>query len=166
MRLQRWTLATRPEGYSSRSYLRYYFLTPTWTNEILLLHFPFFEQIELQPIANVFPALNHDHSVRALECDINEVESRFDDLCQAKDLVLKYQETESDLDQDMRKFNSEITKTLRTFRSAISTLDAKKVDTCLEVYADSLDGNDEEGKFVRHWKDMMKAKVCNLSLKK
>ena len=80
--------------------------------------------------------------------------------------MLKYQETESDLDQDMRKFNSEITKTLRTFRSAISTLDAKKVNACLEVYADSLDGNDEEGKFVRHWKDMMKAKVCNLSLKK
>ena len=119
------------------------------------------EQIELQPIANVFPSLNHDRNVRALECDINEVESRYDDLCQAKDLVLRYQETESDFDQDMRKFNSEITKTLRTFRAAISTLDAKKVETCLEAYADSLDGNDEEGKFVRHWKDMLKARVSN-----
>ena len=75
--------------------------------------------------------------------------------------MLKYKETESDLDQDMRKFNSEINKTLRTFRSAISTLDAKKVETCLEVYADSLDENDEEGKFVRHWKDILKSKVCN-----
>ena len=80
--------------------------------------------------------------------------------------MLKYQKTESDLDQDMRKFDTEITKTLRKFRSAISTLDAKKVETCLEGYEDSLDGNDKEGKFVQHWKDMMKAKVCNLSLRK
>ena len=133
-----------------------------WTTEQWYFStFLSFEQIELQPIANVFPALNHDRSVRALECDVNDVESRYDDLCQAKDLVLKYQETESDLDQDMRKFYSEINKTLRTFRSAISTLDARKADTCLQAYAHSLDGNDEEGKFVRHWKDMLKAKVCN-----
>lgn len=67
--------------------------------------------------------------------------------------------SEHDLDQEMRKFSSEITKTLRTFRSAISTLDAEKVSTCLQVYGDSLDGNDEEGKFVRHWKDMLMKKV-------
>lgn len=89
------------------------------------------------------------------------MESRYDDLRQAKDLVQRYQDAERDLDQDMRKFNSEITKTLRTFRAAISTLDAKKVETCLEAYANSLDGNDEEGKFVRHWKGKLKSMVRN-----
>ena len=78
----------------------------------------------------------------------------------------RYQDTESDLDQDMREFNSEITKTLRKFRNAISTLDANKVETCLEAYADSLDGKDEEGKFVRHWKDKLKSMVCNQNLTK
>ena len=72
-----------------------------------------------------------------------------------------YRDTEHDLDKEMREFNSEITKTLRIFSSAISTLDEERVKKCLQEYADSLDGNDEEGKFVRHWRDLLKKKVCD-----
>ncbi|XP_068683033.1 uncharacterized protein [Montipora capricornis] len=122
-------------------------------------------QYELQSIANVFPALDQDHNVRALECEINEVESRYDDLYLAKGLVATYRDTEHDLDEEMRKFSSEITKTLRIFSSAISTLDSKRVEKCLQVYADSLDGNDEEGKYVRHWRDMLKKKVPSTNIK-
>ena len=119
----------------------------------------FFQQYELQSIANVFPVLHQGSNVRALECEINEVESRYDDLSLAKCLVAEYRDTEHDLDQEMMWFNSEMTKTLRIFNSAISTLDAERVEKCLQEYADSLDGNDEEGKFVRHWRDLLKKKV-------
>ena len=127
--------------------------------KLLDVKFSFFKQIELQPIENVYPGLKQECNVQALECDIDEIESRYDDLCRAKSLVTKYRETDGELDEEMRKFNSDITKTLRTFRSAISTLDAEKVEHCLEVYGDALDGNDDEEKFARHWRNMLEKKV-------
>ena len=63
------------------------------------------------------------------------------------------------MDDEMRKFNSDITKTLREFRSAISSLDADKVRRCLQVYVNALDGNDEDDKFVRHFRGLLKKKV-------
>ena len=105
--------------------------------------------------------LHQGSNVRALECEINEVDSRYDDLSLAKRLVAKYRDSEHELDLKMRWFNSEMTKTLRSFDSAISTLDAKSVKECIQVYASSLDGNDEEGKFVRYWRDLLRKRVCD-----
>jgi len=123
-------------------------------------------QIELQPIVNVFPALIQGRNVQASECEIDEIESRYDDLCQASHLVQKYRDTEPDkMDDEMRKFNSDITKTLREFRSAISSLDADKVRRCLQVYVNALDGNDEDDKFVRHFRGLLKKKVPSTNIK-
>ena len=121
----------------------------------------FFQQFELLPIENVFHGLNKGSSSQALDGDINDLESRYDDLCQAQRLLKAYRETKGEIDDAMRKFKSNITKTLRTFRSAISTLDADKVSGCLEEYEKALDGYDEEDKFVRHWKDWLKKKVSD-----
>ena len=96
------------------------------------------------------------------QCDIDEIESCYDDLCQAKDLVTKYEKDGGDLDEEMRKFNSDLIKTMRTFRSAISTLNAEKVQKCLQVYGDALDGNEGEEKFVRHWRNMLNKKVYGI----
>ena len=105
--------------------------------------------------------LHQGSNVRALECEINEVDSRYDDLSLAKRLVANYRDTGHELDQEVRWFNSEMTKTLRSFDSAISTLDAESVRKCIQVYADSLDGYDEEGKFVRYWRGLLKKGVCD-----
>ena len=121
----------------------------------------FLQQLELLPIGNVFHELYKVSSNQALECDIDELESRYDDLCQAQRLLKAYRETEGEIDDEMRKFSSNITKTLRTFRSAIFTLDADKVSGCLEEYEKALDGNDDEEKFVRHWRDWLKKKVSD-----
>lgn len=109
------------------------------------------------------PLPNQCSKPQVLDADIEEVESRFDDLCHTKALVVEYREKVNDqeLDVEMKKFSSDITKALRTFRTAITTLDEEKVEKCLEVYEQSLDGNDEEGKFARHWRNMLKKKVGN-----
>lgn len=119
--------------------------------------------MELQPLENVYPTLNQGCNVQALECDIDEIESRFDDLCRAKSIVAIFEETGGELDEEMRKFHSDITKTMRTFRSAISTLHSQSVEKCLKEYENALNGNDNEGKFVRHWRYMLKKKVCYYS---
>ena len=125
--------------------------------------FFFSRQIELQPIENAVSVPNSDLRRQVLDCDIEEIESRYDDLCQAKALVTKYSETENgELDKEMKEFQSEINKAIRTFRSAISALDDEKVKKSLEVYEKGLDGNDVEGKFVQHWRSMLKKKVRDL----
>ena len=99
-----------------------------------------------------------------MECHINDIESRLDDLYEAKRLVSEYKEQlkekEGVLDSEMKQFSSVITKTLRKFVSAISSLDKKSVEECLDKYAEALDGNDYEGKFEAHWREMLMKKVC------
>lgn len=120
-------------------------------------------QIELQPLENIPNLLEPNPSPKpqVLDSDVEEIERRFDDLCHTKDLVAQYRETVEDLDEDMKKFNSDITKALRAFRAAIASLDTEKVDKCLEMYEEALDGNDDEEKFARHWRNMLKKKVGN-----
>ena len=95
-----------------------------------------------------------------MECDIDEIESRLDDLYEAQRLVSEYKEKEGVLDSEMKQFNSVITKTLRTFRNAISSLDKENVKECLEKYEKALGGNDYEEKFAEHWREMLMKKVC------
>ena len=95
-----------------------------------------------------------------MQCDIDEIESRFDDLYEAQRLVSEYKDKGGVLDSEMKEFNSVITKTLRTYRSAISSLDKEKVKECLETYEKALDGNDYKEKFATYWTEMLTKKVC------
>ena len=95
-----------------------------------------------------------------MECEINDIESRLDDLYEAQRLMSEYKQKEGVLDSEMKQFNSVITKTLRKFVSAISSLDKKNVEECLDKYAEALDGNDCDGKFEAHWREMLMKKVC------
>ena len=109
--------------------------------------------------------LSNQYKPQVSDAEIEEIESRYDDLCHTKALLAEYRKTVDDDDDEfekqMKKLSNDITKALRTFHSAISTLDEEKVEKCLEVYEKALDGNDDEEKFARHWKKMLKKKVGN-----
>lgn len=117
--------------------------------------------MELQPIENVYPALGDVSSVQVMECDIDEIESRFDDLFEAQRLVSAYRDKEGALDSEMRGFVSVVKETLRTFRTAISSLDEGKVQECLDTYKKALDGNDFDEKFATYWREMLTKKVSH-----
>ena len=94
--------------------------------------------------------------------DIDQIESCFDDLYDAQRLVSEYKGEGGVLDSDMKQFSSVITKTLRLFRSAISSLDKENVEKCLEMYEKGggyYEGDYEE-KFATCWKEMLAKKVC------
>ena len=98
-----------------------------------------------------------------MQCDIDKIESRLDDLYEAQRLVSEYKDKGGVLDSDMKEFNFVVTKTLRTFRSAISRLDEEKVEECLEKYGNALDGIYYGKKFATCWKEMLTKKgekVC------
>ena len=93
-----------------------------------------------------------------MECEIDDIESRFDDLQEAQRLVSKYKDNGGVLDSEMKKFSSVINKTIRTFRSAIASLDKEKVEECLKTYEQALDETDYEEKFATYWREVLK--VC------
>ena len=118
--------------------------------------------MELQPIENVYPALDDVSSVQVMECDIDEIESRFDDLFEAQRLVSAYRDKEGALDSKMREFVSVVKETLRTFRIAISSLDEGKVQECLNTYKKALDKDlDDDEKFTTYWREMLTKKVSH-----
>ena len=90
-----------------------------------------------------------------MECEIDEIECRFDDLNEAQRLVSEYKFKGGVLDSKMKRFYSDIIKTLREFRPAISSMDKEKVKECLEKYEKALDGNDYEEKFTTYWREVL-----------
>ena len=106
-------------------------------------------------------------SVPVHECDINAMESHFDDLNEAKRLVSTYKTKGGRLDGAMEEFCSNVGKILRTFRFAIKSLKQEEVTACLKTYDEALNRDDHEGKFAAHWNELLKKKVChNFSLSK
>ena len=98
-----------------------------------------------------------------MKCDINEIESCFDDLNEARRLVSEYRDKGGVLDGEMKHFNSIVAMTLRTFRSAMSSLDEKKVEKCLDTYWQAFDGEYYDKKFATFWREMLtekREKVC------
>ena len=116
--------------------------------------------MELQPIESVYPKLCKVSSFPVMEYEIDEIERRLDDLYEAERLVSEYKDKGGELDIDMKQFKSAVTKTLRTFRSAIASLDKEKVEECLNAYQEALDKSDYEDKFATYWREMLKGKVC------
>ena len=100
-------------------------------------------------------------SVPVHECDINAMESRFDDLNEAQRLMLVYKKNGGLLDVEMEEFWSNVNKILRTFRFAIKSLKQEEVTECLKVYDEALNGVVYEGKFAAHWNELLKKKVCH-----
>ena len=95
------------------------------------------------------------------ECDINAMESHFDDLNEAKRLVSVYKTNGGLLDGAMKEFCSSLNKILRTFRFAIKSLKEEEVTACLTMYDKALNIDDHEGKFAAHWNELLKKKVCH-----
>ena len=100
-------------------------------------------------------------SVPVHECDINAMESRFDDLNEAQRLMLVYKKNGGLLDVEMKEFWSNVNKILRIFRFAIKSLEQEEVTECLKVYDEALNRVDYEGKFAAHWNELLKKKVCH-----
>ena len=96
-----------------------------------------------------------------MECDIDEIESRFDDLFEAQRLVSAYRNKRGALDCEMKRFVSDVKETLQTFRSAISSLDEGKVQECRKKYQEALDGEDYDEKFATYWREMLTKKVSH-----
>ena len=101
---------------------------------------------------------------QASSYNVEELESRFDDLRNAKALSKAYlQDGEGD---DVEQFNSDTNQLYLEFIAAIQTMNKsegpEKIKGCVQAYKEALDGRDIEGKFVRHWKKILSKKVSNL----
>lgn len=120
-------------------------------------------QFELQPVKSIIPTAKAYLQKQALTYNIEDLESRFDDLRNAQALAKAYLQNEEGNHDDVEKFVSEINKLYRKFRAAISTLNQsegpKKMEACMEAYEDALDGRDIDGKFVQQWKKILSKKV-------
>ena len=100
-------------------------------------------------------------SVPVYEYDIDEIECYFDDLNEAHRLVKAYITNGGELDGEMKEFRSEVRTTMKTFHSAITSLEQEKVTECLKVYEEALNRKDYEGKFAARWRELLKKKVCH-----
>lgn len=125
-------------------------------------------QFELQPVKNIIPKAKAHLQNQALTYQLEELESRFDDLRNAQTLANAYLHNVEETDEDVEKFITNTNKVYRVFRSAISSLNKHEgqewMDACMQAYEEAFDGLDIEGKFVRQWKKILSSKVSKLSV--
>lgn len=128
--------------------------------------YSFFIQVELQPTETLIPSAKRYLPNRALVNQVEEIESRFDDLRAAHHLVNKYNEhNDTESNEDIKRFSQEIDKMMKIYVDAISILNVSgeesQFDDCFVAYENALDGYDEEGKFVQFWRNVLTTtKVC------
>ncbi|KAL9985832.1 hypothetical protein ACROYT_G008280 [Oculina patagonica] len=126
-------------------------------------------QFELQPVKNIIPTAKAYLQKQALTYQLEELESRFDDLRSAQTLANAYLQSVEETDDDVKKFISKTNKIYRVFRSTISTLNTKegeeRMDACMEAYEDAFDGHDILGKFVLQWKKILSSKAPIATIK-
>ena len=123
-------------------------------------------QFELQPTKSIIPAAEVCLQQRALECDIDNLESCFDDLRTTKGLAEAYLQSKNGTDDDVQDFLGQINQIYQEFIEAISTMNKRegpdKVKACLKTYQDSLNGRNVPGKFGYKWKQILSGKVGNV----
>ncbi|XP_022796876.1 uncharacterized protein LOC111335267 isoform X2 [Stylophora pistillata] len=124
-------------------------------------------QYELQPITNIIPrpTAKTDPQGKVQAPDIQNMDSYFDDLRNAKALVEAYIEDEGgdDDDEGVVKFFEMVTDLYDKFREAIEALESsegsKKVKGCLQEYKKAGEGLSTSSKLTRQWKKIMQKKV-------
>ena len=113
---------------------------------------------------SVIPNAKEYIKQQSFACDIQEMESCFDDLRNSQALATAYLKEKPD--DDVKEFCSEVNKLLRKFKEAIKRMDSvdgpEKIKECLEAYMEALDGLDIEGKFTLEWKKILETKVSKM----
>ena len=101
---------------------------------------------------------------QVLTCDIEDLESRFDDLRNTQALAMTYLEDKED--DDVEEFCSEVNKLQRKFKEAIKRMNSVdgpgKIKECTEAYTEALGGLDVKEKFILNWKEILKSKVSKM----
>ena len=101
---------------------------------------------------------------QAFACDIQEMESCFDDLRNSQALATAYLEDKRD--GDVIEFCNKVNKLQRKFKGAIKRMDSvegpEKIKECLEAYTEAFGGLDIEWKFTLEWKKILEIKVSKM----
>ena len=101
---------------------------------------------------------------QVLTSDIEDLESRFDDLQNTQALVEVYLEDKED--EGVEEFCSEVMELQQKFKEAIKAINSvngpKKIKECREAYKKVRGGRDIKGKFNREWKKILKKKVSKM----
>ena len=101
---------------------------------------------------------------QVLTSDIEDLESRFDDLQNTQALVEVYLEDKED--EGVEEFCSEVMELQQKFKEAIKAINSvngpKKIKECREAYKKLRGGRDIKGKFNREWKKILKTKVSKM----
>ena len=101
---------------------------------------------------------------QVLTSDIEDLESRFDDLQNIQALVEVYLEDKED--EGVEEFCSEVMELQQKFKEAIKAINSvngpKKIKECREAYKKLRGGRDIKGKFNREWKKILKTKVSKM----
>ena len=113
---------------------------------------------------SVIPNAKEYIKQQSFACDIQEMESCFDDLRNSQALATAYLKDKRD--GDVKEFCSKVNKLQRKFKEAIKRMDSvdgpEKIEECLEAYMEALDGLDIEGKFTLEWKKILETKVSKM----
>ena len=101
---------------------------------------------------------------QVLTSDMEDLESRFDDLQNTQALVEVYLEDKED--EGVEEFCSEVMELQQKFKEAIKAINSvngpKKIKECREAYKKVRGGRDIKGKFNREWKKILKTKVSKM----
>ena len=101
---------------------------------------------------------------QAFACDIQEMESCFDDLRNSQALATAYLKDKRD--DDVMKFCDKVNKLQSKFKEAIKRMESvdgpEKIKECLEAYKEALGGLHIEWKFTLEWKKIVEIKVSKM----
>ena len=133
------------------------------THEVVTKFFAYL-QFELQPLNNVIPNAKAHLQQQVFASEIEDLESRFDDLRNTQALAEAYLEVKED--DDVEEFCSKVNKLHYKFKDAIKRMNSvdgpDKIKECTEAYMEALGGRDINGKFTREWKKILKKKVSKM----
>ena len=133
------------------------------THEVVTKFFAYL-QFELQPLNNVIPNAKAHLQQQVFASEIEDLESRFDDLRNTQALAEVYLEVKED--DDVEEFCSMVNKLHYKFKDAIKRMNSvdgpDKIKECTKAYMEALGGRDLNGKFTREWKKILKKKVSKM----
>ena len=113
---------------------------------------------------SVIPNVKAHIQQQTLASDIDDLESRFDDLRNTQALAEAYLEGKDD--GDVVEFCSEVTELQQKFKEAIKTMNSvdgpDRIKMCTEAYKKARGGHNIKGKFTLEWKKILEIKVSKM----
>ena len=135
-----------------------------WCTHGVVTKFFAYLQFELQPVNSVIPRAKVYIQQQVLTSDIEDLESRFDDLQNTQALVEAYLADKED--EEVEEFCSEVMELQEKVKEAIKAINSvngpNKIKECREAYKKVRGGLDLKGKFNREWKKILKKKVSKM----